>query len=224
MAVDPSDSGTIYAATHIYGVYKSTDNGDSWQEVSLFPRVGVFDLEFNNGALYAATDCTEMPEYLLGDLSQIEGECGLYKSSDGGDTWNNLLPEELKSTPVKQAAFKDGTIYIATNNDAYVSSDETTWEAMNVPFKETATIEVSGNKIYVGTHGGGVYQKDISSTAWTSGPYVKVLSLEVRVDPEDSDVLYASAVPGACSSQRTGEKHGVKRILPSPACKRMRPL
>lgn len=197
VAADPSNSQTLYASTHIYGLYKSTDSGNSWQELSSFPKVGIFDLEFNDGALYAATDCTEMPEYLLGGLSQIEGECGLYKSSDRGNTWVNLLSGDLKSTPVKQVAFKDGKTYIATNNDAYVSSDETVWEPMNVPFKETATIEISGNKIYVGTHGGGVYQKAVGSAEWDNkGPFVKVLSLELRVSPGNSDVLYASAVPG----------------------------
>ena len=216
--VDPLNSNVLYASTHVYGVFKSTDNGSSWEEIDSFPRIGVFDLAFNDGALYAATSCGELPEYLLGEMPQVEGDCGLYKSTDGGDSWVNLLPEELRSSPVKEVTFKDDVLYIATNNDSYVSSDEVNWHSLDVPFKETSSIKVTDNKIYVATHGGGVYQKEIAGSTWYSyGPYTNLSNVQLSVDPADSDTLYASSFPGGVfKSTDRGETWNEKNFaLPS---------
>jgi photosystem II stability/assembly factor-like uncharacterized protein len=195
--VDPDDSSTLYASTHVYGLYKSTNRGEDWEELD-FPRAGIFDLAFNNDKLYATTNCGELPENLLFGLEQHDGSCGVYVSEDSGDSWTNLLPENMQSTAVKAIDFVDDAIYIATNNDAYVSTDEgETWTPLLVPFKETATIAVTQNKIYVGTHGGGVYQSEREDINWKSnGLYVDISNIQIHVDPSDSDTIYATSFPG----------------------------
>ncbi len=195
--VDPTNSDTLYAALHVHGMYKSTNGGQSWQEITSFPRVGAFDLVFNNGAIYAATNCGDMPEALLEGLPQVKGDCGVYKSTNNGETWVNIVPKNLKTTAIKQIAFSKENIYIATNNDAYVSSDESNWRSLNVPFKETATIAVTENKVYVGTHGAGVYQSNVNSINWnTKGPFAEIYNIQIITDPSNSDMLYASSYPG----------------------------
>jgi len=195
--VDPSNSDIIYASTHVYGLFKSSNGGDNWHEVDSFPRAGIFDLAFNDGKLYATTSCGELPVYMLGGMEQHDGECGVYVSEDGGTTWSNLLPVEMRSTAVKQIAFNDEKLYIATNNDAYFSLDGNDWEALNIPFKETATISVSGDKLFVGTHGGGVYYKQVDGVNWNNnGPYTNLLNMQLEVDPLNSNIIYASSFPG----------------------------
>lgn len=207
LEIDPEDRHEMYASTHLYGLFKSEDMGDSWEEVNSFPRVGAFDLAFNEGNLYAATGCGELPEHMMRGMPQPEGDCGLYKSEDEGGSWSNLLPEELRGSSVKQIAFNEGKVYIATDNDAFVSEDGGNWEALNVPFKETSAIKVSGGKVFVGTHGGGVYQKEIDSGEWENyGPYADLLNIQVTVDKDNSDVIYASSFPGGVFKSADGGK------------------
>ena len=82
LAIDPTDSNIVYAGTggfvgQGYGVYKSTDGGDTWAPS-------------NHGMLdYAITALTVDPIdpqviYAGGDFGE------LFKSTDGGQTWYNL--------------------------------------------------------------------------------------------------------------------------------------
>src|SRR5262245_57614331 len=70
LAVDPANSGTLYAATAGSGVYKSTDGATSWTQVSAgLGNLRVNWVTFAAGSLYAATDD------------------GLFKSIDAATTW-----------------------------------------------------------------------------------------------------------------------------------------
>jgi photosystem II stability/assembly factor-like uncharacterized protein len=196
--IDPSDTDIIYASVHLYGLYKSTDRGDSWQQVLSFPQVGVNDLKFHeDGTIYAGTACGELPESLLLGMAQPSGDCGVYKSIDDGTTWRNLLSDNLKLTAVKQIVFKDDAAYIATDNGAYTSSNESTWQSLEVPFSETSLIFAGEDNLYVGTHGGGIYHKNSEEEDWHGdGPYANLLNMQIEVDPNNSDIVYASSFPG----------------------------
>jgi len=205
VVVDPDHPETIYASTHIYGLYRSDNRGTSWQQITSFPQVGIFDLEFHGHALYAATNCGDMPEYLLGGLPQIEGDCGLYKSVDGGMTWINTIPESMRSTPVKQVSFFGDYTYIATNDDAWTTLNDHDWSSLNLPFKETAAIIPTAGSVYVGTHGGGLYYQKQGDTSWkNNGPYTELKNLQIFVDPMNSNTLYASAFPGGVFKSSDG--------------------
>lgn len=97
--IDPKDPNIVYAAVlgHLYGpnqqrgVYKSTDGGKTWNR-TLFvnEEVGACDLIIdpnNSRVLYASTWRILRTPYSL--ESGGEG-CGLWKSTDGGETWNEI--------------------------------------------------------------------------------------------------------------------------------------
>jgi photosystem II stability/assembly factor-like uncharacterized protein len=104
VAVDPADPNRVYVAAlgHIYdanperGVFRSTDGGASWKKV-LFNtadpnNVGAVDLAIdplNPRVLYASLWRTRRPPWSVYAPSNLPGG-GLYKSSDGGDTWTKL--------------------------------------------------------------------------------------------------------------------------------------
>lgn len=85
MAIDPSDSETVYVGTRDAGVFKTTDGGQSWQPartgLTFYPiRSLEVDPQHPN-TLYAGTDFD-----------------GIWKTTDGGNSWNKSgrgLAEDL---------------------------------------------------------------------------------------------------------------------------------
>ncbi len=93
--VAPSDPNVIYVGggeetvrgnvSPGYGMWRSTDAGESWQHIGLqqsrhIPRVRVDP--HNPDIVYAA---------VLGDLFKDTKDRGIYKSTDGGKTWRQTL-------------------------------------------------------------------------------------------------------------------------------------
>lgn len=83
--------GQIFGGNPERGVYRSTDAGETWEHVlSISADAGASDLEldpFNPRVLYAAAWRVERKPWTLIDGSD---EGGLFRSTDGGDTWDRL--------------------------------------------------------------------------------------------------------------------------------------
>ena len=104
IVVDPTNPNRVYvtALGHVYnanpdrGVYRSTDGGAHWKKV-LFntsdpENVGAIDLAIDPKdpkILYASLWATRRPPWSVYAPSYMRGS-GLYKSTDGGDTWKQL--------------------------------------------------------------------------------------------------------------------------------------
>ena len=108
VAVDPKNPNVVFVAAigHLYeahperGVYKSTDGGRTWRKV-LFKNdsVGAVDVEIdpsNSQIVYASLWNTRRPTWYTYQPTNGPGG-GIFKSTDGGTTWNQLtngLPSE----------------------------------------------------------------------------------------------------------------------------------
>jgi photosystem II stability/assembly factor-like uncharacterized protein len=104
IAVDPANANRLYVAAlgHVYeanaerGLYRSTDGGATWKKV-LFKtddptNVGAIDVAIdpkNPRVVYASLWATRRPPWSVYGPSNMPGG-GLYKSTDGGDTWKQL--------------------------------------------------------------------------------------------------------------------------------------
>lgn len=97
--VDPNDDNTVFVAAMgalfsngpERGVYRTTDGGNSWeQKLFISDSTGVIDMAIhpvNSNIIYAAAwERVRRPNY-----RQYGGETsGLYRSIDGGETWQEL--------------------------------------------------------------------------------------------------------------------------------------
>lgn len=123
------------------GLYKSIDGGKSWkQTLHVNESTGVVDLKYNlqnPQVLYLAMwDFQHSPWFLR---SGGPG-CGLYKSTDGGDTWTKLekgLPKEVGKMGIAVSEVDPNRVYAvieAEEKDAglYKSNDAgESWSVVN---------------------------------------------------------------------------------------------
>ena len=92
LVVDPNDSETLYLGTDDDGVYKSTDGGETWKKlnVSSIPKsFGVGDIIVdpqNSNNIYIGT----VDYFRLSESRGVLGDFGIYKSTDGGTTWEEF--------------------------------------------------------------------------------------------------------------------------------------
>jgi photosystem II stability/assembly factor-like uncharacterized protein len=104
VAVDPTNPNRVYVAAlgQIYGpnpdrgLYRTTDGGTTWKKI-LFKNedpdnVGAIDVAIdpkNPRVVYAALWATRRPPWSVYAPANMPGG-GLYKSTDGGDTWKQV--------------------------------------------------------------------------------------------------------------------------------------
>jgi len=202
--IHPSDPDVAFAAAlgHAWGrnmdrgVYKTIDGGGSWTQV-LFTSdsVGAIDLEINPAnadELYAAMWRGERrPWTIISGMEASGRENGIWKSTDGGDTWR-IVTEGLPSGLI-------GKIDLAVT-----PAD---------PSRVYALVETTDPDE-------GLYRSDDGGETWTlatnqagimNRPFYYT---NVDVDPTDADVVYVNnegfykSTDGGRSFQRVSTPHG----------------
>jgi photosystem II stability/assembly factor-like uncharacterized protein len=181
--IDPNNSDVLYAGIEAKliedgnnlitiqgGLFKTVDAGTNWTRIdNSLPQLSVWDIKVvpgNSQIIYTAVSSEydhSLQEYFYG---------GVYKSSDGGDTWamintgfgdmDNLNVSSLAISPTN-----DSIIYAATTDSPYHD-------------------ECSGRGIYKSTNAGNSWQ------AVNNGLGVLYYSC-ITVDPSDPGTLYAGS-------------------------------
>jgi len=90
IVISPTDSNRVYAATRT-GVWRSLDAGATWSVVLANPRfIDTAVIQNTNGCDVGCLDLVvrsdRTPDVLLASFGSFERD-GLYRSSDGGDSW-----------------------------------------------------------------------------------------------------------------------------------------
>ena len=175
--VDPHDPNIVYVAAlgHAYGpnaergVFRSTDGGKSWQKV-LFKDddTGAVDLAFDprdTRTLYAALFHTRRTPWNVYGPSYGPSS-GLYKSTDGGDTWRQITGHGLPSERV-------GRIGIAV--------------APSAPDRVYLIVDAKEGGVYRSDDAGQNWQRtDPEQRIWQRGWYFG----GITADPKNPDAVY----------------------------------
>jgi photosystem II stability/assembly factor-like uncharacterized protein len=178
--VDPHDPNRVFAAVlgHPYGpnaergVFRSTDGGRTWERVLYRDEnTGAVDLAFDPAdprVLYASLWAARQAPWEIGASFQVPGS-GLYKSTDGGGSWQPLtrgLPsaaEGLGRIGIGVAPSRPGRVFLQVDADA------------------------AHGGLYRSDDGGASWRRVSSETRiWGRGGDFA----EVRVDPKNPDVVY----------------------------------
>ena len=190
LAVDPHDANRLFAAVlgHPYGpneergIFRSTDGGQSWKKVLYKDaNTGGSDVVIDPAhpeVVYAA-----LWESRLGpweDGNQYDGtHGGLFKSTDGGETWKQLkkgLPDDVVQIQLAIAASNPDRLY--------------------------ATLSTTHEGGYASGAGLGVYRSDDAGESWTKAtddprPAMKIGGGDLpipAVDPKNPDVVYSASI------------------------------
>ncbi len=164
--------GAQYAPTNERGIYRSNDGGKSWKKILFINQ--------NTGASSLSMDMTN-PRILYASMWQHQRypwimesggkDSGLYKSTDGGDTWTQMktgLPKD----------FGKSGISVSRAN----------------PERVFAVIEAEGKK-------GGVYRSDNAGKKWkqVNGNRVNIARswyyMEIFADPQNENIVYVLNAP-----------------------------
>lgn len=183
VAVDPDDSeriyvaamGKLFAPNSERGLYRTTDGGQSWENVLFVSdSTGCVDVvvhPHDSRTIYAA-----MWERIRRPDRRSYGgvTCGLYRSTDSGDTWQELtngLPHQ--STQVGRI----GLAIARSNPDVLYAI-----YADNIGWFDGVYRTTDGGDSWARTNDS-VLSDIYSSFGWWFG--------NIRVDPQDPDVAYA---------------------------------
>ncbi len=178
IAVAPSDSNVVYVGMgehavrgvmthHGDGVYKSTDAGKTWKKIGLEKTQHIARIIVhpeNPDVVFVAAQ---------GALYSNSKERGLFKSTDGGKTWRNVLyvDEKTGSSELSMDANNPRIMYAAM------------WEYGRRPWQ-----------VISGGPGSGLYKSVDSGETWKKiekGLPKELGKMAVAVAPSNSDKVYA---------------------------------
>ena len=181
LAVAPSNPNVVYAGSGEGlqrpdlsvgdGVYKSTDAGTTWTHLGLRDGQQIASMAVdptNPDRLFVA---------VLGHPYAANPERGIYRSTDGGATFERVLftNEDAGGFAVKIDPHDPKTVYA------------TLWAARQAPWEIGASFEIAGSGVYKSSDGGTTW------TQLTSGLPARIGRTEVAVAPSNSQVVYVYA-------------------------------
>ncbi len=184
IAIDPANNNTVYVGTGDKnfgggskignGIYKSTDGGTNWSTIGLEQTGIITELVLHptsSDTMYAAT---------LGNPYEKTVERGVYKTTDGGLNWTNVLFLSDSS------GVMDLVMDPSDPEVLYASG----FNRINLPFN--SVVKGPESDVYKTTDGGATW------THLTNGlPNTEESRVGLSISQSDPDVLYAIYVAGA---------------------------
>jgi len=198
--VDPNTPTTFYSGAPAGGIWKSTDSGNNWTVLTDdLPQIGVSGIAIdysNSNIVYIATGDDD-----AGDSYSV----GVFKSTDGGTTWNptGLNPGNSPSrmNDIYIHPTNSNVLWVATNSGVYKSTNAgvnwTNTLSGNIrdlkikPGDPLTVYAVSSNTFYKSIDGGNSFVSSGTGLPASSGRLV------IDVTPANTSVVYVlSATTG----------------------------
>ncbi|MFD9636070.1 RICIN domain-containing protein [Streptomyces violascens] len=112
LVVDPAHHGTLLLGTRRYGLWRSTDYGVTWSQVSSFP---VKDGTSSGAGVSFVTYGPAGSNTVY--VGVADRSTSLYRSTDGGSTWNAVSGQPGGQMPQHGVLSGDGSLYLTYSNN-----------------------------------------------------------------------------------------------------------
>ncbi len=121
LKVDPVNNNIVYFGSRNSGLWRSEDYGESWSKVESFPVKGDYLQEGNAiGIMWVEFDPATDDVYA--GAAMLGGEC-IYRSKDGGATWEALPAIPSGMYPLQAVISENGHLYTACSDTAGPNTD-----------------------------------------------------------------------------------------------------
>ncbi|MBB3701064.1 hypothetical protein KMW28_19940 [Flammeovirga yaeyamensis] len=168
-ALDPDDAdmNTWFAGSVGGGIWKTTDRGQSWTNLTPdLPNIAISSLVIapsNHDVMYATTG-----EGFGGSAGFIKGD-GVLKSVDGGTTWT-----QLTSTVANEDFQNTNRIIVDPNNENNI------------------VVCTSNDPLWASAFTSGIFKSTDGGTSWTKTMEATEYVQQVIADPNDFNIQYAA--------------------------------
>lgn len=184
----------IYVGTWGYGVYVSSNGGDSWEQIKspLISDGYISHIAVYGNTIYVCSDAVGIFSssdegatwnYLKNGLDNLNFTkmyfstskiflgtySGIYASSDNGLNWNSS-DKGINAISIKTFAENNGTYYLGTNYGLLTSTNNgQTWKVQSSTlfYKPIISLFADNNNIFIGTKNG-VYYSSNNGMSWVS--------------------------------------------------------
>lgn len=185
IAVAPSDPNVIYVASGEGlhrpdlsvgdGIYKSTDAGKTWTHLGLRGGQQIPALVVD------PRDPNRLVAAVLGHPYGPSDERGIYRSTDGGNTWKKVLSKD------ENTGGSDVEIDPSNPDTLYASL----WEAREGPWEDRNLFNGTSGGLFKSTDGGETWRP------LTKGLPTNLAQINVAIAPSDPKRLYATLATAA---------------------------
>ena len=193
LAVSPHDSGTVYAGVLPAALFRSTDGGDSWEEVAglrRMPQSREFWGPFHAPFLHTIELDPGDPDRLTVGISVG----GVFGSIDGGDTWQVLTDGMEEWVP-------EGARYPEVHKDVH----------------KLRASPVAPRRLYTTEHGPWLCRSDDGGGRWRRLPVGEpnTVTRPLALHPRDPDRLWLALLSEKLGGDSIPRAYGQLRVLES---------
>ncbi len=227
VALDPGEVSTVLISDEHQGnLLRSTDRGRNWQRVFRHPQVtGAIDSRHGFKALVFAPSnprtvyagmCTERNRIEAGTAG---GSFGVFKSLDGGITWQDTNDASMSGQNINVLAVHprhESIVYAGTlKSGVLVSMDGgQSWRGINqglstLDVRSLAIDPVNPSVVYAGLEGGGLYKSTDAGATWkvaSTGMDSTASVRDIVIDPVNPQTVYAGGTRTGVHCSKDGGK------------------
>jgi len=187
LAIDPNNPDIMFYGSKSNGLFKSTDNGSTWQHVNGFTESAKYDTTWNGSGFSFVTFSPGSSDTLYAGF--LRSKNNVFRSTDGGNSWSVIPDRPTPKTkggyapplmPQRIAITPDGSILYITFGDG-AGPHTMAWDEGWGPIKDWF-------------NRGAIFKYETSSGKWSD------VSPENFIDPGDgnydSDSTYVACFSG----------------------------